>query len=222
MKIFVAIPAYDRKICCETARALLEEQGVATAAGIDMAVNFVPGCSLVATARDHAARDFMASDADRMIFLDSDVSWELGGLIKIALAKPDFVGGCYRYKDETEGYPIHWLDRPELWADPETGLLEVKSLPGGFLSLSRTVFERLADAHPARTYQFHGHTFRAFFHCPPGSGEDGAFCDDWRAIGGQIWLDPMLRLTHVDGARAYTGCIGDWLRNRPQPLGEAA
>lgn len=215
MKLLVAIPAYDRKVTCETARSLLHEQGAASALGIEMRTLFIPGSSLITQARNQAVKEFFDSGADKMIFVDSDVAWEVGSIIKIASHPVDFCGGAYRYKDEAEGYPVAWLeDRAELWADLETGLLEVAMLPGGFLSLTRNVFERLAKAHPERVYSFHGHPFHAFFHCPPGDGEDGAFCRDWRNIGGQIWLDPELTLTHVEGPKKYTGCIGNWLKGR--------
>lgn len=215
MKILVAIPAYDRKLTCETARSLLNEQGAAHLAGVELQILFVPGSSLITQARNQAVKEFIDSDADRMVFLDSDVAWEVGGLLRIASHKVDFCGGAYRYKDTTEGYPVGWIkDRDELWADKDTGLIEVAMLPGGFLSLSRDVFLKLSKAHPNRVYEFHGHPFHAFFHCPPGDGEDGAFCRDWREAGGEIWLDPELTLTHVDGAQKYTGRIGDWLRNR--------
>jgi hypothetical protein len=214
MRIFAVVPAYDRKIHVETARSLLNEQGAARAAGVELQTAFVPGCSLITQARNQAVAEFLKSDADRMVFIDSDLEWEPGALLKIAAAPVDFCGGAYRYKSEPEGYPVSWLDRPELWADPKTGLIEVAMLPGGFISLSRSVFGRLKEAHPDRRYSFHGEVFQAFFHCPPGDGEDGAFCRDWRDAGGQIWLDPTLTLTHVDGAQKYTGNIGNWLRSR--------
>ena len=213
MKLFVAIPAYDRKVTCETARSLLNEQGAAALVGIDLQVSFVPGSSLITQARNQAVRDFINSDADRLIFIDSDVAWEPGSIVKIAGHDVDFCGGAYRYKDEDEAYPVGWLPNDELWANA-AGLIEVGMLPGGFLSLSRDVFVKLAKAHPGRVYSFHGHPFQAFFHCPPGDGEDGAFCRDWRDIGGQVWLDPELTLTHVDGGRQYVGHIGNWLKSR--------
>lgn len=215
MKLFVAIPAYDRRITVETVRSLLNEHGAASLAGVEFQVAFLPGCSLITHARNQLVRDFLASDADRMVFVDGDIAWDVGQLLKLAMHKVDFVGGAYRYKDEPEGYPVYWLeDKDELWSDPDTGLLEVRSLPAGFLSLSRDVFLRLQAAHPGRSYAFHSQPFHAYFHCPPGDGEDGAFCSDWRALGGQIWVDPMLTLSHVEGATKYTGCLGDWLRAR--------
>lgn len=214
MKLYVAVPAYDGKITIETARSLCNEQVMAALSGQEISIQFVPGGSLVTTVRDRIAGDFLASDADRLIFIDSDVSWELGDLLKLAKHPVDFVGGCYRYKQEPEAYPVHYLDKPELWADPETGLLEVSALPAGFLCLSRDVFTRLKEAFPNRTYKHFDHEMHAYFWAPPGGGEDGQFCNEWRQVGGQVWLDPSFTLTHTGGNPDFTGNIGQWLRNR--------
>lgn len=217
MKILVAVPAYDGKLDVETVRALLNEQVAASIDGDVVEVAFLPGCSLITHARNQLAGDFMKSDAERLVFVDSDVGWELGALLKVAKSPVDFVGGAYRYKSEDEGYPVHWFEH-DLWADPKTGLLEVKSLPGGFLSLSRSVFERLKAAFPQRSYTFKGQAYQGYFHAPIEAGElfgeDGRFCADWREIGGKVWLDPELTLKHVGGRSVYEGRIGDWLRGR--------
>ena len=214
MKLFVGVPAGDRRITCETARALLNEQSAAALLGIELQISFAPDSSLVTTARDQLANDFLASEADRLVFVDNDVSWPVGTLIKLAAHKVDLVGGAYRKKCDEINWPVGWLDRPELWADPQTGLIEVASLPGGFLSVSRSVFQMMREAHPERRYSHDGHAFHAFFCCPYGGGEDGEFCSDWRRLGGQVWLDPDLTLTHHDGGRQYPGCIGGWLKAR--------
>lgn len=214
MNLFVAIPAYDGTVCVETVRALLNEQGVALSAGIDFRVAFISGCSLITMARNQAVTEFLASDADKLVFIDSDVSWEPGELIKLAAHPVDFVGGAYRLKQEAEAYPVGFIEG-ELWA--KDGLLEVDTLPGGFLCLSRKVFDDLKAAFP-RPYSHYAYEGNAYFHAPYQHGqlygEDSAFCHDWRAIGGQVWLDPELSLTHHDKGRAYPGHIGNWLKGR--------
>jgi hypothetical protein len=216
--LFVAIPAYDGKVGVETVRALLNERGAASLLGIELQVALLPGCSLITMGRNQLVADFRASDAERLVFVDADVSWEPGALIHLASHPVGVVGGAYRYKKAAEDYPVRWLPKPELWADPTTGLLEVDSVPGGFLAINRDVFDRLEAAHPDRAYTHEGRAFHGFFHAPIGDGriwgEDTAFCNDWRTLGGSVWLDPALNLTHSGGAAHYAGCIGDWLRNR--------
>lgn len=218
MKVFIAIPAYDGKVGVETVRCLLDEKSLAVIQGIDLQFAFLPGCSLITLGRNQLAADFLASDCDRLVFIDTDVSWDFGALVRLIQHPVDVVGGAYRLKREPEEYPIRWLEKAELWADPETGLLEVDSVPGGFLSITRQAFEKLKEAYPDRDYEWEGREFQAFFHAPFADGkiwgEDTAFCNDWRKAGGQVWLDPTLTLTHAGGSPKYTGCIGDWLRSR--------
>jgi hypothetical protein len=199
----------------ETARSLLNEQAASLTLGDELSTVFAPGCSLITYARNHLVREFLKSDADKMVFVDADVAWEVGCLLKLARYPVDVVGGAYRYKDEKEGYPVRWLNKAELWAN-EQGLLEVETLPGGFLCLSRAVFERLRDVFPGRSYMHGEEAFWAYFHAPFHDGklygEDAAFCSEWRQAGGKVWLDPELTLTHLEGGRAYTGMIGRWIQ----------
>jgi hypothetical protein len=215
VKLFVAVPAYQGRLTVETARSLLNEQVAAAFKGHEFHARFLPGGSLVTTVRDQIAKDFMASDCDRLVFIDEDVSWETGDLVRLAEHPVDFVGGCYRHKQEPESYPIQYLDKPELWADPDTGLLEVSALPAGFLALNRSVFQRLRDAHPERIYTHFDNELFGYFWAPPGGGEDGTFCLEWRQTGGKVWLDPTLTLGHTGGSKTYSGNIGHWLKNRP-------
>lgn len=218
MKILVAIPVYDGKLPVSTVRALLDEQAAASLTGDTLETRFLPGCSLIPMARNQLAEEFMASDCDRLVFIDGDLSWELGAVVKIARHPVDFCGGAYRYKSDEENYPVGFIqDRTELWSN-ELGLIEVAALPGGFMSLSRDVLYRLREAFPDEHYEHFGHTAHAWFQSPFMGGrlcgEDGFFCMRWRALGGQIWLDPELTLTHIGGSPEYTGRIGDWLKNR--------
>lgn len=215
--LFVAVPAYDGTVQVDTVRALLNEQIIAEHAGLEFKAVFLPGCSLITMARNQIVADFLASDADKLIFVDSDVSWEPGDLVRLASHNVDFVGGAYRLKSPIENYPVDLrLDGRELWA--VDGLLEIDTLPGGFLCCTRKVFDVLKAAHPDRGYshfEFSGH---AYFHAPFEDGrlwgEDSRFCYEYRQAGGTVWLDPELNLTHSGGVPSYTGRIGDWLRGR--------
>jgi hypothetical protein len=45
-------------------------------------------------------------------------------------------------------------------------------------------------------------------------GEDYVFCERWRDIGGKVFVDPYLDLTHHDGATGYAGNLAAWLKSR--------
>jgi hypothetical protein len=215
--LFVAVPAYDGTVHVDTVRSLLNEQIIAEHAGLEFKVVFLPGCSLITMARNQIVADFLASEADKLIFVDSDVSWEPGSLVKLASHKVDLVGGAYRLKQDAEIYPVDLrTDGRELWA--VDGLLEIDTLPGGFLCCTRRVFDDLKVAHPERGYSHYEFSGHAYFHAPFDGGrlwgEDSRFCYEYRQTGGKVWLDPELSLTHHAGMQAYPGHIGNWLRGR--------
>ena len=216
MKLFVAIPAYDYSISVETARSLLNEQAVFSLAGHDLTIAFVPGCSLITMARNQLVSDFVKSDCDKIAFVDADISWEPGALLKLASHPVSVVGGAYRYKKPIEEYPVLWNTDPELWA--VNGLLKVDGLPGGFLCIARDALEAFEVFHGDRGYEHQGHSAYAYFTAPFRDGklygEDSAFCADYRAASGKVWLDPELTLTHHAPGQAFKGNLGDWLRAR--------
>ncbi len=218
MKIFVAIPVYDGKLPVQVVSCLLTEQSLASQVGDDLRTMFLPGCSHPAQGRNQLAQLFLDSDADKLFFLDSDIVFDPGSITKLCHYPVDLVGGCYRLKQEEELYPMGWLNKPNLQAD-EYGLLEVSSLPGGFMSISRNVFETMKMAYPNRGFDHMGHRMNAFFEMKFANGnlqgEDGGFCLDWLNAGGKVFLDPEIGLTHLNFMPTpYAGHIGNWLKGR--------
>lgn len=221
MKIFVAIPTYDGKLFSKLSKCLMDEKIIAHGLGDELCVSILPGCSHPAMGRNQLAQDFMESDFDRLFFLDSDITFDLGAIIKTCHMPFDFVGGGYRYKFETENYPVGWLNDPEkkgLWTN-EYGLLEVHTLPGGFMALSKNVFGKIKEKFPDRGSEHFGKKTHAYFSMPFESGhlwgEDSHFCKLWRETGGQIYIDPELELTHWNfDPVPFKGHIGNWLKNR--------
>lgn len=217
MKILVAIPVYDGKLMVEVVRCLLNEQAVASASGDELSIRFLSSCSHAAMGRNQLAQDFLESDADKLVYLDADVTFEPGSILKLARYDVDFVGGAYRYKQDYENYPVGWVEGAQIPMN-RLGLCLVSTLPGGFLCLSRKVFETLKEAHPERSYTHFGKNAHCFFqmkfHEGHLYGEDSFFCKEWNDAGGKVWLDPNLNLTHWDFNKPYAGNIGNWLKSK--------
>ena len=84
-----------------------------------------------------------------------------------------------------------------------------------FLGITRSVFDKLAKAHPDRLYEFAGPS-SAFLQHPITNGnflgEDGAFCAGLARHRRQVWLDPETFTRRR--INQYSGNIGNWLRGR--------
>lgn len=226
MKIFVAMPVYDGKVQFQTVNCLLTETLMARELGDEIRFNCLPSCAVPAYGRNQLVQYFMDSDCDKLVFLDSDLTFPMGSILKLAHHPVDFVAGCYRFKMKHEMYPINFVPgMTELWAD-KNGLLEMETLPTGFMCLSRKVFETFQKEFPDRTYEHFGSKQFCYFQMVYAQGmmhsEDSYFCKEWIKTGGKVFLDPEIELTHWDMfPTPFQGHIGNWLKTRNNPVQKA-
>lgn len=216
--IFVAIPAYTGQVHMGTFRSIMHDFMAFKELGDECEVFDESGNAMIGDCRALIVQHFLASKATHLIFIDSDVCWEKGALLKLVDHDEDFVGGSYPYRRDPIAFPISWdTDKPELWANAK-GLLEVWGLPGGFICLKREMLERMVRAYPnTEFYAKDAPDEKAYALFDPYRvgkikfGEDYSFCRRWRDIGGKIWLDPEIRMGHI-GYKTFDGHIGDWLK----------
>jgi len=216
LKISVSIPVYDGKLQMQSVACLLTETSVAHAAGVELIVNFMPSCTNLALGRNQLVKEFLASDSDKLVFLDADVTFEPGAIVRLVTHDVDFVGCAYRLKTNEERYPIHLLSEEKAFGP--NGLVEVAMVPTGFLALSRSVFEKFETAHPGRHYVIDGKKSYCYFQIPYRDGalytEDAYFCKEWRDLGGLIYLDPIPTLTHWQFNTPFRGNFNAWMQKR--------
>lgn len=219
-KIMVAIPAYSGTIHLGTMRSLMTDLLALQARGDEWTVHDECGNALIADARALIVAQFLASDCDTLVFIDSDVSWEAGALLKLVDYPVDMVAGIYPQRRDPINYCVKWQNKAELWADPETGLLEVDGVPAGFMKLSRDQLERMVEQYPDTEFYVetapNKRAWALFADYRIGKhkmGEDYAFCRRWADMGGKIWVDPEIKMGHV-GFKTFQGHLGDWLKNR--------
>ena len=221
MKIFVAIPGRDNKLDFNVTKCLMEEHAISLKVGVSIQFDMYPSSGGIADGRNFLVADFLKSDCDKMVFLDSDITFNPGAIIQLALKPVDFVGGCYRHKQEKETYPISFKEG-EMWADKD-GLVKVEKLPFGFVCLSREVFKKFDDKFPERKDKNFGLKSNVYFQFPIINGvlwgEDFMFCKEWNEMGGTVYLDPEIELTHWGSLPTpFKGHIGKWLKNQPQNI----
>lgn len=210
MIIYVGIPAYDGKVYAQTVDALLAEQLIGSKEGVHLYIDWELGCGLVHVARNRIANRFLrGKHSDTLVFVDADMSWKGGDLIRLARQKQDVIGGTYRVKSNDD-YRFHVRGPVE----KRGKLFSVRGLPTGFLKISKRALQKIK----ARPYQ-HSDVEVHYDFFPTGIfnrqmwGEDYGFCRLWMKSGGKIWLDPSLSLRHHDGAQTFAGDPAEWLAN---------
>ena len=98
----------------------------------------------------------------------------------------------------------------------QNNLTQVKHLATGFMLIQRQVLTKMAQAFPSTKYTddvgfLHGDENKyayALFDCGVEDGhyysEDWLFCSRWSKMGGQVWIDVTVNLTHT-GIEDYKG-----------------
>lgn len=229
--IHIALPAYTSQMYCQTFDSLTAEMLYAAQRGIALNFDQICGASDIAAVRNVYISRFLHGEADRLVFIDTDLAWQTGSIVKLIDHPADFVVGGYRARSDPEKYRIHFLPGPIVKRNPVTGervddkdpagLIEVKCAPGGLVCISRDVAKRMIDANPALKYHDaispSGSSWGLFDQLHDGDGnrwsEDLAFCLRWRAIGGKVWLDPDLT-THHFGIKGFEGNLQTYLTER--------
>jgi len=98
----------------------------------------------------------------------------------------------------------------------ENNLTEVKHVATGFMMIKRGVIEKMSEAFPHTKYtddvnylEEHENRYAyALFDCGVEDGhylsEDWLFCNRWKKIGGKVYIDVSINLSHT-GIEQYNG-----------------
>jgi hypothetical protein len=208
--IYIATPTYDGTVTMTYAQSLLRTFVACSLDGIEVLTDSKSGCCYVDFARNWLVDRFLRSKAESIMFIDSDMGWDAKAVVKLYRSSYGVVAGAYPMKQEGEQYPL------ELLGPEQDGFVEAMYLPTGFMLIKRGVFECLIENGNIPQYRdkHSNEMVRSFFQCIPDengyTGEDVAFCNRWRKIGGRIWCYPDIDFEH-QGAKAWTGNYGKYL-----------
>ena len=190
MKIFIAVPSMDTvpALFCQSL-ALLQRAG-------DTVIGFEVG-SLVYNARNNLARQAVKSEADWVLWLDSDMVFGpdlLQRMLKVCTENDiDFLTAlCFRRKPP---YTPTLFDRLEK-TDKGASYTALMSVPEGRFQVGGCGFAGVLmsmDVLLSVMAKFNGRMFEPI----DGFGEDVAFCWRARQCGYDIWCDSDIELGHV-------------------------
>ena len=152
---------------------------------------------LIAHARNEVVANFLASDADYLWFVDSDISFPPGTLERLKHAPGDIVSAYYRGRDEDgKTFPVALRhNQKDGWAKHShktlgKGIPVVDAVGMGCTLINRSVLESLGVG---ALWPF----AEVIDPCGHAMGEDTSFCDRARDHGFEVRFDTTTRVRHL-------------------------
>lgn len=212
-KVHIAMPCYGGMLTESTFMSFIKWANTARQLGIDWTLETMVNESLISRARNTLTAKFLdMPDATHLFFVDADIGWEPWHLLVLLNRDVDVIGGLYPMKTMPIKWVVNGFEGAEEGAD---GLQEVSKAGTGFLLMKKHVFDKM-KTHPAvKQYKndigldpkFDQH-LKTYFDTAVRQNryysEDWTFCENWRDMGGRIWVDKRVLLRH---SGSYVFCM---------------
>ena len=205
-RVHICMPCYGGMLTESTFMSFIKWSNTARQLGLDWTIETMTNESLISRARNTLVAKFLNNpDSTHLFFVDADIGWEPWHLLVLLNRDVDVIGGLYPMKSLPVKWVVNGFEGAEEGAD---GLQEVSKTGTGFMLVKRHVFEKL-NAHPAvkpfnndiglpkeldkhlRTYYDTAVRENRYY------SEDWTFCENWRDIGGKVWVDKRVLLKHT-------------------------
>ena len=205
-RVHICMPCYGGMLTESTFMSYIKWSNAARQLGIDWTMETMTNESLISRARNTLTAKFLHNkDSTHLMFIDADIGWEPWHLMVMLDRQVDVIGGLYPMKSLPVKWCVNGFDGAEEGAN---GLQEVTKTGTGFLLIKRDVFEKL-DAHPAvkpfindigLPTELNPH-MKTYFDTAVRENryysEDWTFCENWRDLGGKVWVDKRVLLKHT-------------------------
>ena len=206
-RVHICMPCYGGQLTESTFMSFIKWGNTCRQLGIDWTVETMTNESLISRARNTLTAKFLNTEGStHLMFIDADIGWEPWHLLALLNADKDVIGGLYPMKS----LPVKWCVNgiPGANENDPSGLVEVTKTGTGFLLMKRHVFEKL-NQHPAVKPFTNdigldpvlNQYMKTYFDTAVREGryysEDWTFCENWRDLGGQIFVDKRVLLKHT-------------------------
>ena len=206
-RIHICMPCYGGQLTESTFMSYIKWGNTCRQLGIDWTIETMTNESLISRARNTLVAKFLNTEnSTHLVFIDADIGWEPWHLLLLINHDVDVIGGLYPMKS----LPVRWVvNGVENGAVSEDGnVVEVSKTGTGFMVVKRHVFEKLQQ-HPAVVpfkndiglpQELDPH-MRTYYDTDVREGryysEDWTFCENWRDLGGKVWVDKRVLLRHT-------------------------
>lgn len=220
-KVHIAVMAYDGTLPAASLSMILGAITTMTQQKKwNVSFHYRIGDSILPRARNAEAANFIGDpESTHFVMIDADTICDANDLIRLIEHDADIVGAPYRTRNE----PLNWASVRWLHQDIAInglGLIEVEAIGTGLICVSRKAMQQLWDNEKQRYRDDTAKGGEArplfWFEVADGHlwGEDIVFCRKWRALGGNVFVDPAIATGHI-GANNFTNKLVDWLRDQP-------
>lgn len=231
-KLIIATPFYSVSGFSPYIYALVQTVTMLTKAGLEFEYWHPSGDAYVHRVKNTIFSKFIEDpEATDLLMIDSDMEWEIGGLLRMLTLPEELIVGSYPQKNAWD----LWTSKPSFKARgdgsfyaeqknmPDGGvLIEGGDLAGGFMLVKRGILERYAAAHPELRYIDESsdasaptRVYTEFFSAGPINdgnatgikrfwGEDRAFSRRLNAIGERWWIYANIKFGHW-GMKGWAG-----------------
>jgi hypothetical protein len=205
-RVHICMPCYGGMLTEQTFMSFIKWSNTARQLGLEWTIETMTNESLITRARNTLTAKFLVNnESTHIMFIDADIGWEPWHLLVLLNRDVDVIGGLYQMKSLPIKWCVNGFDGAEQGAD---GLQEVTKTGTGFLLIKRHVFDKL-NTHPAvkpfkndiglpvnldpymKTYFDTAVRENRYY------SEDWMFCENWRDIGGKVWVDKRVLLRHM-------------------------
>lgn len=205
-RVHICMPCYGGQLTESTFMSFMKWSNTCRQLGLDWTVETMTNESLISRARNTLVAKFLnTKESTHLFFVDADIGWEPWHLLVLLNRDVDVIGGLYPMKTMPVKWVVNGFEGAEEGPD---GLQEVSKTGTGFLLVKRHVFEKLNE-HPA-TKPFNNDIglppelnpyMKTYFDTAVRENryysEDWTFCENWRDLGGKVWVDKRVLLKHT-------------------------
>ena len=181
-KVFLATPMYGGMCHGLFTKSLMDSTAVCMQHGLHLQIYYMFNESLITRARNYCVANFLKSDCDYLLFIDSDIAWgamDLMYMWHLLATRPEMQVLCALYPKKTiawekvlrgaksgmyDNNPVG-LEKlagdmvfnplPDEYPDGQAPIYEpvkIKEGATGFMFVHRSVFEEYDKHHPERLY----------------------------------------------------------------------
>jgi hypothetical protein len=206
-RVHICMPCYGGMLTESCFMSYIKWANTCRQLGIDWTMETMTNESLISRARNTLTAKFLHNkESTHLMFIDADIGWEPWHLLVMLNAQKDVIGGLYPMKSLPVKWCVNGFDGAEVSEDGT--LQEVSKTGTGFMLIKRDVFEKL-NAHPATKpfindiglpAELNPH-MKTYFDTAVRENryysEDWTFCENWRDLGGKVWVDKRVLLKHT-------------------------